>query len=205
MALIKHGNNALSSVTAFPSAVPTGKPVLLSTATASASASIEFTSEIDSSYDIYQFEFNSIHPSVDGQLFQFQGSINNGSSYGVTITSTFFRAHHNESDTQTILGYDGGLDLAQSTSYQSITAGVGADNDQCFNGYMYIFSPSSNVYVKHFIAKTVISEGSDYMRDDYIAGYFNDGANAINAISFKFASGNLDFGTIKMYGISAWV
>ena len=40
MAIIKHGNNALANITAFPSAVSTGKPVLISTATASSSASI---------------------------------------------------------------------------------------------------------------------------------------------------------------------
>ena len=72
MAIIKHGNNALANITAFPSAVSTGKPVLISTATASSSASIEFTSGIDSTYDIYQFKFIDIHPATDGQIFLFK-------------------------------------------------------------------------------------------------------------------------------------
>ena len=72
MAIIKHGNNALANVTAFPSAVSTGKPVLISTATASSSASIEFTSGIDSTYDIYQFEFVNIHPATDNVEFRLQ-------------------------------------------------------------------------------------------------------------------------------------
>ena len=72
MAIIKHGNNALANVTAFPSAVSTGKPVLISTATASSSASIEFTSGIDSTYDIYQFEFVNIHPVVMPQNLNYK-------------------------------------------------------------------------------------------------------------------------------------
>ena len=94
MALIKHGNNALSSVTAFPSAVPTGKPVLLSTATASSSASIEFTSGIDSSYDIYKFEFIKIHAATDNTQLQFNLSTDTGSTYAVTKTSTHFFSYH---------------------------------------------------------------------------------------------------------------
>jgi len=36
--------------------------------------------------------------------------------------------------------------------------------------------------------------------NSYIAGYFNTTAD-ITAIQFKFASGNIDAGTIKLYGI----
>jgi hypothetical protein len=62
MPLLYHNNNSISNVTSFAQ-VPSGSPVLLSTATASASSSISFTSGIDSTYDIYQFEFINMHPS----------------------------------------------------------------------------------------------------------------------------------------------
>jgi hypothetical protein len=44
---------------------------LISSQTASGSASISFTSGIDSTYPIYKFEFINIHPATDGVYFQF--------------------------------------------------------------------------------------------------------------------------------------
>jgi len=204
MALIKHGNNALSSVTAFPSAVPTGKPVLLSTATASASSSIEFTSGIDSTYDIYQFEFVNIHPSVDESTFQFNFSTDSGSNYNVTKTTTAFRAYHDEGNTATALAYHPQQDLAQSTGFQTIGFGIGFDNDQSLSGSMSVFNPSSTTFVKHFMSNSNLYEDGNFSIQQFIAGYGNT-TSAINAIKFQMASGNIDAGTIKMYGISAWV
>ena len=203
MALIKHGNNALSSVTAFPGAVPTGKLILLSTATASSSSSISFTSGIDSTYDIYKFEFINIHPSSNDVNFEFQGSTNGGSSYGVTITSTGFRAAHTESDSVANLNYDTGYDLAQSTSYQWLKYAIGANNnDDSASGTLYIFNPSSTTYVKHFINTSNGARSDGVTFNDFMAGYFNS-TSALNAFNFRMSSGNLDSGKIKMYGISA--
>ena len=204
MALIKHGNNALSNITSLPSAIPTGKPVLLSTATASASASVSFTSNIDSTYDIYKFEFINIHAASNNVRFQFQGSTNGGSSYGITITSSAFAAEHNENDAAAALAYNVNSDLAQSTSYQHITAAstLGNVNDDSLSGFLFLFSPSSTTYVKHFICRAGFNDSSTRSMDSYVAGYFNS-TSAINAINFQCSSGNIDAGTIKMYGISA--
>ena len=202
MAIIKHGNNALANVTAFPSAIPTGKPVLLSTATASSSSSIEFTSGIDSTYDIYQFEFVNIHPATDGATLEIQGSTNGGSSYGIAKTTTYFTTFHDEADSSTGLTYYTGEDLAQSTSSQNITHFQGNDNDQSASGNIYIFSPSSSNFVKHFLTEHNEATQHDNTVSNHVAGYFNT-TSAINAIKFFMSSGNIDAGTIKMYGISA--
>ena len=203
MAIIKHGNNALSSVTAFPSAVPTGKPVLLSTATASSSSSIEFTSGIDSTYDIYQFELINIHGSVNTADLTFNLSSDGGSNYNVTKTTTVFRSFHYEDNSIAALQYFASNDLAQGTGFQTVSDAVGTGNDENLCATMQLFNPSSTTFVKHFIGRyqhTIRdSLGSD---EFYVAGYGNT-TSAINAISFKFDSGNIDAGTIKMYGISA--
>ena len=202
MALIKHGNNALSNVTAFPSAVPTGKPVLLSTATASASSSIEFTSGIDSTYDIYQFELINCHASTDNSKLFINGSTDGGSNYNVTKTSTAFVTDHNESDTSTQLAYNTSFDLAQSTADQRLGASFGIDNDQSMCATMYLFSPSSTTYVKHFIATSQNYTNNDFSQNYFVAGYMNT-TSSVNAIKFVMDSGNIDAGTIKLYGISA--
>ena len=40
----------------------------------------------------------------------------------------------------------------------------------------------------------------DYTGQDLVAGYFNT-TSAIDAVQFKMNSGNIDAGTIKMYGV----
>ena len=198
MSLIRLKNNALDNLTSFEGSASLGDMVFISSATASSSASIEFSL---GSYKEYKFFFVNIHPSIDQPTFQFNFSTDNGSTYSVTKTSTYFRAHHNESDTETILGYDGGLDLAQSTSNQIITSAVGGDNDQCMNGILDVVNPSSTTFVKHYIGHSVIAEGSNFMRDDYIAGYANT-TSALTNIKFVMSSGNIDDGKILMFGLN---
>ena len=202
MAIIKHGNNALSSVTAFPSAVPTGKPVLLSTATASSSSSIEFTSGIDSTYDIYKFELINCHASTDNSKLFINGSTDGGSNYNVTKTSTAFVTDHDESNTSTQLAYSVGFDLAQETGDQRLASKFGTDNDQSMCATVYLFSPSSTTYVKHYISISQNYTNNDLSQSYFVAGYMNT-TSSVNAIKFVMDSGNIDAGTIKMYGISA--
>jgi hypothetical protein len=194
-------NASVSAVTSFANASG-GTLILLSTQTASASATISFTTGLDSTYDEYIFKFINIHPATDGTTFQFQGSTDSGSNYGVNITSTLFRAYHNEGDTDNGLGYVENSDLAQSTSFQPLTQlnDMGGDNDQNLTGTLTLFNPSSTTYVKHFINTNNFSHPSDYSFNTFMAGYFNT-TSAINAIQFKMASGNIDDGVIKLYGV----
>ena len=125
MSLVKYNNNSISAVTT--TGLATGNLVPISEQTASGSASIEFTTGIDSTYPIYKFEYNSLHPSTDGVYLQFNLSTDGGSNYNVTKTSTSFHAFHNESDTVTSLSYDTVGDLAQSTGNQYISNNIGND------------------------------------------------------------------------------
>jgi hypothetical protein len=172
---------------------------LISSQTASASASLSFTTGIDSTYRTYLFKFINIHPASASGL-TFNGSIDGGSNYNVTKTTTLFKAHHKEDDTSTDLSYRTGEDLAQSTAYQRLTNyDIDTDNDSSTSGYLHIFSPSDTTFVKHFIANTNQCN-SAYSVNTYVAGYFNT-TSAVNAIRFQMSTGNIDAGTIYMYGI----
>ena len=201
MSIVTYNNRSIANISAIPGAAKSLTHI--KTLTASSSSTISFvngSSDVvfDNTYPIYVIKFINIHPATDQPTFQFNLSADGGSNYNVTKTSSFFRAHHNEGDTETILGYDTSLDLAQSTGNQIMTSAVGGDNDQCMNGTLFIFNPSSTTFVKHFIGHSVIAEGSDFMRDDYYAGYGNT-TSAVNAISFQMSSGNIETGTIKLY------
>ena len=192
-------NATVADITSFPNA-SSGTLVLLSTQTASASATISFTTGLDSTYDEYIFKFINIHPATDSVGFSFQGSTDSGSNYNVTMTTTFFEAYHDEADTATGLGYEASHDQAQGTSFQRIVLNQGSDADQSCNGTLQLFNPSSTTYVKHFIASSNSSSQNDYSQEDFVAGYFNT-TSAIDAVQFKMSSGNIDDGIIKLYGV----
>jgi hypothetical protein len=192
-------NASLNNVTALNAAVATGNMVLLSSQTASDSASISFTTGIDSTYKEYQFWFIDIHARTDNAHFQFNMSTDGGSNYNVTKTTTFFRAYHDEADTGTLLSYEGTFDFAQSTSFATITSQNGSGADESSAGSLTLFNPSSTTYVKHFISNNSNLIYIDYAFNNFMAGYGNT-TSAINAVQFKMASGNMD-GTILMFGI----
>ena len=134
--------------------------------TASSSGTLSFTSSINSTYNIYKFRFIEIHPSHDSNVdFGFQCSTNTGSSYGVTLTSTFFDAYHYENDSSAAVRYLTSRDLAQSTSFQPLSVNTAvADADQHVSGELFLFDPSSTTFVKHFTSTT--QTASDGGRDD---------------------------------------
>jgi hypothetical protein len=199
MAVISNGTTLIDNG-ALDAAVPSGKMILLSTQTASASATISFTSGIDSTYDSYVFKFINIHPASE-TYFQFNMSTDSGSNYNVTKTTTTFYTEHGEGDGGGAVAYQSSRDLAQSTSDQILSVdGVGNDSDQNFSGTLHLFNPSSTTFVKHFIANGNNAQPSDYSQQGLTAGYGNT-TSAVNAIRFQMSSGNIDSGTIKMYGV----
>jgi len=209
MALITVSNNALSAITALPASIPTGALTLIKSITASASASISFVDGTDSvvlddTYSSYVFKFINCHPSTDSVGFGFNGSIDNGSNYNVTKTTTSFDSAHKEDDTDTGFGYGASRDLAQSTADQMFMGGgsnLGADNDQSISGTLTLFNPSSSTFVKHFVGTSNGTEYRDWSWSHHVAGYFNT-TSAVNAVIFRMSSGNIDDGIIKLYGVS---
>jgi len=200
MSIVAYNNRSLQDVT--EAANISAAMILLSTQTASSSATISFTSNIDDTYPVYMFKFIDIHPATNETDFQFNLSIDGGSNYNVTKTTTFFRTFHEEAGSGSSgLDYQTGEDLAQSTAYQSLADRVSADNDGSCSGTLHLFNPSSDTFVKHFMGNfNRMFSNQSITAEDFMAGYGNT-TSAVNAINFKFASGNIDSGVIKMYGI----
>ena len=203
MSLVKYNNNSISDITTTGLAEDSLVPI--KTLTASASATLSFVDGtdgvvLDSTYPIYKFEFINIHPAIDEGSFKFNFSIDTGSNYNVTKTTTTFEARHQEDDSSAALAYDTGADLAQSTAFHNFYSYLGADADQSMSGEMYLWNPASTVFVKHFLIRNSGIQGNDRMRDNHIAGYANT-TSAVDAIRFQMDSGNIDAGKIKLYGI----
>jgi hypothetical protein len=200
MAIKVANNQSLTAITALPSAVSGGAMTLLETQTASSSATISFTSNIDSTYDEYVFRFYDIHPANDNA--EFTVNFRDGSTaYDATKTSTFFNAYQDEADGGAAVAYNTANDLAQVTGVQNILGDLGNGNDESGAGYLHLFKPSSTTFVKHYIGRSHNYNGSNYAQDVFYAGYCNVTA-AIDGVQFKMDSGNIDSGVIKLYGIS---
>ena len=200
MALVKYNNQSLSSVTAVES-LPSGGMTLIKTVTASSDGNISFvhgTSDVvlDGTYPIYLFKFINLHAS-SGSKFTVNFR-DGGSSYDATKTTTHFGAYHNEAGTGQALGYEDGRDHAQVTGYANLSDDTNTDADHGVVGWMYLFNPSSTTYVKHFMARTRVN--ATWSTEGFVAGYANVTA-AVDGVDFKFGSGNIDSGTIKLYGI----
>ena len=195
-----------SSANGFETGSAGGAMTFIKKLTASSSSTLSFVDGssdvvLDNTYKEYIFIFNNIHPSADGSQFLFNLSVDAGSNYNVTKTTTAFRSFHSEDDSATGLGYYTGGDLAQSTDFQRFADSLGNDNDQSLSGTFTLFNPSSTTFVKHFIANVNYSYDADYSLQYFLAGYGNT-TSAVDAIQFKMNSGNIDSGTIKLYGVS---
>ena len=203
MALNFCNNNSLSAITSIPAAISGGALNLISTQTASSSTNLSFTSGIDSTYKEYIFKFINMHPATDTTHFTFNLSIDGGSNYNVTKTSSSHRAYHYEDGSGGAIQYGAGSDLAQGTGYQYFAWEISNDADSSISGTLHLFDPSNTTFVKHFLAiSNEVGDGDpNYSNNEKIAGYGNT-TSAVNAVDFKFASGNIDSGVIKLYGVS---
>ena len=206
MALVKYNNNSISAITAA-SSLSSGAMTLIKEQTASSSATISFvdgTSDVvlDSTYPIYKFEFINMHPATNNVNLNINFSSDSGSNYNVTKTTTFFDAFHTESDSSTAFDYRTDNDLAQSTGEVLFNYNIGAgnENDESSCGEMFLFAPSSTTFVKHFMIVNQSNTHASYSLNEFSAGYCNT-ISVIDAVRFKFSSGNIDSGTIKLYGI----
>ena len=184
----------------------------IASVTASASATVSFTTGIDATYNEYQFRFVNMQPadtSQTGVAFGFQVNAVGQSGFNEVMTTTWFRAYHYENNAGAAVQYIGSYDQAQGTAYQPLSdlysqypnyqSGQDVD-DMGASGVLTLYDPSSTTYVKHFVARVNTAAVAPSTMDVQAAGYINT-TTAIDEISFKMTSGNITAGSIHMYGV----
>ena len=203
MSIVTYNNRSIRNISAIPGAAESLTHI--KTLTASSSSTLSFVDGssdvvLDSTYPIYLFKFINIHGSAESEL-TFNMSVDSGSNYNVTKTSTFFLAENAENDSFRSVAYQTGSDLAQGTGFKTLQRSTDfADADQSAAGTLHLFNPSSTTFVKHFISR-IQSYGVARSHDSFAAGYGNT-TSAVDAVQFKMTSGNIDAGTITLYGIN---
>jgi hypothetical protein len=182
---------------------------LLETQTASSSATLDFTDNIDDTYDEYVFTFNNIHAGTRGDYaLSMNFSIDSGSNYNVSKISTHFRTYHAEDGGGGTLSYDTNRDSASGLTTSDIkisNSQTDTDDDHSASGYLHLFDPSNTTFVKHFmsnISEVGYTGGATGSEIQTLVGGYCNTTSAVNAVQFKMSSGNIDAGVIKLYGIS---
>ena len=202
MSLVKYNNNSISAITSAAS-IPSGAMTHIKTLTISNSANatlINGSSDVvlDNTYPIYIIKLINIHP-VDDRVDFTMNLTTDGTNFNVAKTTTAIECYSWESDSTPAFAYRD-LDLANGTGEQSLAIGCGSDNDENICSIIHLFNPSSTTFVKHFLIDTQFTEGQGLCFRQPVAGYANT-TSAITGVRFKFASGNIGSGTIKLYGI----
>ena len=202
MSIVTYNNRSIRNISAIPGAAKALTHI--KTLTASSSSTLSFVNGssdvvLDSTYPVYLFKYINCHPSTDSGALQVNFR-DGGSSYDASKTTTSFQAQHTEADS-TQFTYETDFDLANGTGFQYITRNTGNDNDQSGSGFLHLFDPSNTTFVKHYIANKQFYGNGDFSMNTFLGGYGNT-TSAIDAIDFKMSSGNIDSGTIDMYGVN---
>ncbi len=165
-----------------------GMEFIASSGEMSSAASASFTGFDSSKYDNYIFYLNYVKPATDDQKMFAHASTNGGSSYDTTngnyhmngeVDTTGFNLNHNVpagNDTNEF-GLSGTFSIKKphASAYTSAHSEVSV---KYTNGVHYAGSSTN-----------------DYENSEYLS------TSEVNAIQFKFASGNIASGEITMFGI----
>lgn len=185
------------ATTAFVTAAPGSSLVLIQAQTASASAAIDFTTGIGSTYDEYLVVFSNVVPATDDAQITLQVSEDGGSTW--KTTSGDYGVAYNvgtEGAINTAVGSAAttAIPLTFSTSSTASTGGT--------SGEVKFFKPSGTVAHKHFVFDSYFARTSSAQNGRVTgAGRYKATVNAINAIRFIETAGNIASGGFYLYGV----
>ncbi len=164
--------------------------VFLASATASSSATLDFTSSIDSTYNLYAFVLDQIIPATDNTSLNLRTSANAGSSWDSGASDYYY-----STAATTIWNSDSNSTAAWwPTNINSLGNGA----NETANGIVYLYNPSASSFAM-LQAYGISHNAIPRMNTSYGAGMRRSAA-AVNGIRFFLSSGNIASGTIKLYG-----
>ncbi len=176
------------------SLVSGGSLVLISTATASSDATIDFTG-IDGTYDEYELRILNAIPATNAVTAEMLVSTDGGASF---ITSGYSYT------TGRISGYT----FAASSSSNSVDielsqgSAVGSDtNEVGFSARITLIRPADAAFTQIYWKGSFIVNLSASPVPVWGAAQ-QETAEDVNAIRFKFSSGNVESGLFALYGVA---
>jgi hypothetical protein len=166
-----------------------GMWVEVSRATASSSASIDFTG-IDSSADEWMVRIYNAIPGTDARYLLFRTSSNGGTSYD-----------SGASDYTQLYGKfgTGGGESTESQVYLSWTYTIGNDtNETGMNSTLILTRPSATMYANFEYHSVIVTDDAGSLGGE-LGFARRTTAAVVNALSFFMDSGNISSGTFVLY------
>lgn len=159
---------------------------------ASNSATLDFTGFDAATYDAYCFVFMNIVPATDQATLNLRTSTDGGSTYDSSGGSYLYSAQVVTTSASLISG---------SATSIPVTAGIGSDaNEEGASGRLMVYGP-------HLAKRTIVHASAVAIQSlnaipalSTVAGY-RDAASDVDAVRFFMSSGNIESGTITMYGL----
>ena len=168
---------------------------LLLSASASASATVDFTSKIDTAYEDYLITFSNVVPSVDAsfwfrvsQAAAFRSGVSDyaWANVGIEASTGVTRDDNDGADSEVTL---------------SGAHNVGAAANEGISGYLWMFSPANTTRWKRFLFATIYEGAGADMEFKTGGGRFDLNTAALDGARFLFSTGNIASGEFKLYGV----
>jgi hypothetical protein len=170
-----------------------GAWVLLDTQTASASAQLDFTSSIDSTYSAYMFVISEILPATDATSFR--ARVSTSSTFRTTSDYHYSTTSLQEDDSG---GWSNNY-TGSATLFEITGANVGSAAGEGVTGVVYLFDPSSQW--AHAQWDVTYYHPSEIIRKALGMGSYRGDTGAVDGFRFYFSAGNIASGDIKLYGL----
>ena len=176
--------------------------VLLSTQTASTSASVNFDNTlITSTYKTYELRFFNVVSVDDGINLRVKFSNDNGSTFSSFHTAGYDGAYTGASGAGA--GYDTANDVV-GQDYMNVAKNSSWDAGDSIGGTIWIQDPTNSSFITtyQFLTSNISHDGTPYVYQLWGGGMWDatSGSNAVDYIRFFMSTGNISTGTFQLWG-----
>lgn len=170
---------------------------LLRTQTLSAVASVDFTSDIDSTFDCYALVIKKIRPATDNSDLWLRVSDDAGSTFKSGASDYQYAIHGRRADgTEGPAASEAVAQIVLTNAEQ-----VGNTTNEFFNGVLFMYHPA-NAEHTYFTWTAAFGDEATARLNLSVGAAKAALALTIDGIQLLFSSGNIAEGEVSLYGIS---
>ena len=169
--------------------------LVTTTTVSSATAQVDFTSLDTSTYKHFKFVISHLEPASDDvrlymRMITSTDTVETGSS-----AYTYATSGHNEDNS----GLDGN---GNGNAFIDLTpAAIGSSGTgECGNFVIYLYNPANTSFQKFISAISTVTDAGNRVCHGNTAGRWS-GTTAVTGVRFYMASGNIETGIFKAYGL----
>jgi hypothetical protein len=193
-------SNGAGALPTFQSAAAGGTLVYISSQTAAASASLNFTTGISSTYNTYLFVLDGLRPATDQVTLRMRTSTNAGGAWDSGASDYSYAAAYFTG----VVGVNASGGAAQIILSNSDAASndIGNAAGEGISGNVYLYNPSDTSNYKRIKSEVTWTNAGG----GAVGGTGNSQRNStadIDGVQFYFSSGNITSGSVHMYGIKS--